>query len=277
MRVRFGKYDWLLDGLATQFSSSDPKLTRQIELFSDSFAWFLDSFPILNETGHLIFPSDQWTVLEAGQGKFGWSSFYGTYFRKIYGADITDTSRFHPGTETLVCDFCERIPLDDRSVNMIVSHSVLEHVLNVPSALSEFNRILRPGGLLFLTVSPLYFSSSGAHVNLPTKLANWEHLDPQSKYYLLDDPFYHLDAVVDGSLLNKMLFSDMLYWAGQQPWTFERSKLSWDMKDIPNYVDRSVHSEVDLRMKGFRLLMRKGPHIRALHASSDSGTYVAER
>lgn len=271
MHRRFGKYDWLLDGVATQSPSAEPKLTKRIELFSASFSWFLDSFPILNEAGHLLFPSDQWIVLEAGQGKFGWSSFYNVYFRKIYGIDIEDTSRFHPETETLVCDMCQHIPLGDSSVNMIVSHSVLEHVLNVPLALSEFNRILKPGGFLYITVSPLYFSSSGSHVNMPNKLENWEHLDPQSKYYLLDDPFYHIGAMVNGSSLNKMCFSDMLRWTGQQPWTIERSKLAWDMKDIPNYVDCSVYSEVDLRMKGFRLLMRKGPHIRSLHAPTGTG------
>jgi SAM-dependent methyltransferase len=40
----------------------------------------------------------------------------------------------------------EHIPLEDRSVDVIFSSNVLEHVENVPAIMSEFRRILRPGG-----------------------------------------------------------------------------------------------------------------------------------
>ena len=40
----------------------------------------------------------------------------------------------------------EHIPLEDRSVDVIFSSNVLEHVENMPAIMSEFRRILRPGG-----------------------------------------------------------------------------------------------------------------------------------
>ena len=40
----------------------------------------------------------------------------------------------------------EHIPLADQSVDVVFSSNVLEHVENIPAIMSEFRRILRPGG-----------------------------------------------------------------------------------------------------------------------------------
>lgn len=40
----------------------------------------------------------------------------------------------------------EHIPLEDRSVDVIFSSNVMEHVENIPAIMREFHRILRPGG-----------------------------------------------------------------------------------------------------------------------------------
>lgn len=40
----------------------------------------------------------------------------------------------------------QHIPLEDRSVDVIFSSNVLEHVENIPAIMKEFHRILRPGG-----------------------------------------------------------------------------------------------------------------------------------
>jgi SAM-dependent methyltransferase len=40
----------------------------------------------------------------------------------------------------------EHIPLPDKSIDVIFSSNVLEHVENIPKIMSEFRRILRPGG-----------------------------------------------------------------------------------------------------------------------------------
>jgi SAM-dependent methyltransferase len=40
----------------------------------------------------------------------------------------------------------EHIPLEDQSVDVIFSSNVLEHVENIPAIMSEFRRVLRPGG-----------------------------------------------------------------------------------------------------------------------------------
>jgi SAM-dependent methyltransferase len=44
-----------------------------------------------------------------------------------------------------------RVPLPDGSVDVILSTQVLEHVPDVPAYLREAHRLLRPGGLMYLT------------------------------------------------------------------------------------------------------------------------------
>jgi SAM-dependent methyltransferase len=39
-----------------------------------------------------------------------------------------------------------RLPLDDRSIDVVFSSNVLEHVEDLPSTLNEFRRVLKPGG-----------------------------------------------------------------------------------------------------------------------------------
>jgi ubiquinone/menaquinone biosynthesis C-methylase UbiE len=46
-----------------------------------------------------------------------------------------------------------QLPLDDRSLDGIVCSSVLEYVPDPPACLAEFARVLRPGGLLIVSVA----------------------------------------------------------------------------------------------------------------------------
>ena len=224
--------------------------------FNRSFAWFLDAFPLVSRSGDL-YPDKSWTVLEAGQGLYGWSSLYKVYFSTVYGADLVDTSKYHPGVKTLVCDFTDRIPLGDGAVDLIVSHSVLEHVQGIYSAVAEFNRILKDQGLLYLTISPLYFSPTGSHITSPYRLEKWEHLDPRSEFYLLDDPFKFSVGKRQGTTLNKVRLTEFLACLSGQAWSIERYQIKWVMDAIPEYVDRSLCSEVDLRARGVRVLLSK--------------------
>jgi len=125
------------------------------------------------------------------------------------GIDIEDYSKHHPGVEFVLSDGLS-IPLPDASVHMTVSHSVLEHVGNLDQSLAEINRITKPGGYFFLTVSPLYYSAYGAHLREDGKrLENWGHLDPNSRYYLSRSPLP--GATTTGHNLNG-LTSSSFYW-----------------------------------------------------------------
>ncbi len=61
-----------------------------------------------------------------------------------------------------------RLPLGDRSVDVVISCEVLEHVAEEATALREIRRVLRPGGRLALTVPNKWwlFETHGARLPL---------------------------------------------------------------------------------------------------------------
>ncbi len=56
-----------------------------------------------------------------------------------------------------------RLPFRSGSFDLVFSHSVIEHVASAQEYLSECHRVLRPGGVLYLSTAP-YLSLAGAHL-----------------------------------------------------------------------------------------------------------------
>ena len=57
----------------------------------------------------------------------------------------------------------QRLPFRDRSFDVVFSHSVIEHVSSAESYLRECHRVLRTGGVLYLSTAP-FLSLAGAHL-----------------------------------------------------------------------------------------------------------------
>jgi SAM-dependent methyltransferase len=62
-------------------------------------------------------------------------------------------SRLDIAAETRVTD-AERLPFDDESFDLVFGHAVLHHLPDLNGALSEFRRVLRPGGALAFCGEP---------------------------------------------------------------------------------------------------------------------------
>ena len=57
----------------------------------------------------------------------------------------------------------ERLPFRDGVFDLVFSHSVIEHVAQAEGYLRECHRVLRPGGVLYLSTAPT-LSLAGAHL-----------------------------------------------------------------------------------------------------------------
>jgi ubiquinone/menaquinone biosynthesis C-methylase UbiE len=111
-------------------------------------------------------------VLDAGCGAGGTALSFAEEARFVAGLDIE--ARFR-GTGTRLqqekgipaAGFVKgdgvRLPFRGGSFDLVLSHEVIEHIYEGPGYLRDLARVLRPGGILYLSTAP-YLSLTGAHL-----------------------------------------------------------------------------------------------------------------
>lgn len=90
-----------------------------------------------------------------------------------------------------------RLPFEDASFDFVCSVSAIEHFTDLPAALDEIHRVLRPGGLTYHGVDP-WFGKGGGH-SLCTLDFPWGHLrltPAETERYLAEQrPFERDEAI----------------------------------------------------------------------------------
>ncbi len=113
------------------------------------------------------------------------TAFWDYAFRGRYLRALEKRSPFSLVTQGLDLrqHTADRLPLDDGTIDLVVSHEVFEHIADVPAAVREIRRVLRPGGLVYVNIH-LYPSISGGHhmdwkfpdTQPSKKVPPWDHL-----------------------------------------------------------------------------------------------------
>ena len=73
----------------------------------------------------------------------------------------------------------QHVPAADDSFDVVVTWSVFEHVTQPVTMLKEIERILKPEGVLFLQLWPLFYSEHGGHL--------WPHYENSFPHLLHND------------------------------------------------------------------------------------------
>lgn len=195
------------------------------------------------------------TILDFGVGKDGYAQFYAAHSKIAYGLDLYDVSDCYDNVTTILGDG-KTIPLPDRSIDTIVSHSVLEHVEDLDTAFKELNRVLKVRGHVYFTVSPLYFSFIGSHYR---ELDEWQHLDPSHEQFMGQD--CENNRIRGGfKHLNALTISRLLQLVGQHPWNIldmRRTIQHQPLKKIPDFLRKTDLNRSDLYTREFRLVCQK--------------------
>lgn len=111
-------------------------------------------------------------VLDAGCGGGGMPLSLAEEAGWVVGIDLVD--RFHQAGRRLARERGVRnlafakadgttLPFRPRVFDLVLSHSVIEHVADAPQYLRECARVLKPGGWIYLSTAP-YLSFAGAHL-----------------------------------------------------------------------------------------------------------------
>lgn len=133
-----------------------------------------------------LFPAGG-AVLEIGAGA-GWQAkCLADRGFKVTAIDIAQ-SRYHQIQEWPVIDYDGfRIPLEDKSVDVVFSSNVLEHIPHIDQFMIEMRRVLRPGGIavhvmpttLWRFITCLTFYLRRLKILLPKKASEKKSATPQ--------------------------------------------------------------------------------------------------
>ena len=86
--------------------------------------------------------SDKPFIVDIGAGSKRWGD--------VMSVDIFN----YPGID--YCAYAEKLPFKDNSVDMVVSSSAIEHFKSMRNAYGEFERVVKPGGIIFISAPFIY-------------------------------------------------------------------------------------------------------------------------
>jgi SAM-dependent methyltransferase len=202
------------------------------------------------------------SILEVGVGENGFARFYARKAADYVGLDVDNYEANYRDLENVrIITYDGRdFPLPDASFDLVASHSVFEHVMDVDRVVHEVWRVLRPGGLAFISIDPMYYASWGSHGRYPDDsgpLPPWEHLDPASPFYMVDCPPQMAGGGAKGCYLNRLTMGDFLYRFAQVPFSIDRLDRLYETFELPDFLAGGPIPETTLRNNDFRILLRK--------------------
>lgn len=174
-----------------------------------------------------------------------------------------------------------RLEFPDDSFSMLFGRAVLEHISDMDEFLLECDRVLEPGGVLYLDGGPLYHSPKGHHISvkgpsgthygfakMPDLVPNWCQLDSNEEevytHLVENKAIDEADARVIAEYIfntpeqNRMSASDVIAAFERSPF----SQLAYDtmhtkkFQPPPHLVER--YGEFDLTCNGLAYYVTTG-------------------
>ena len=97
------------------------------------------------------------TALDIASGEGYGSAMLARTAHKVIGVDISQEAVSHAQAKYIAKNLefrlgsCSKIPLDDASVDVVVSFETIEHHNEHEAMMKEIKRVLRPGGVLVIS------------------------------------------------------------------------------------------------------------------------------
>jgi SAM-dependent methyltransferase len=107
-------------------------------------------------------------VLEVGCGQGFLADMLVEEGLQVYASDVVDildSKLKEKRLEFCLGNVCSRLPFQDEAFDLAYAINAFEHFPDPGYALDEMLRVLKPGGVIFLTFDPLYYSPWGLHAS----------------------------------------------------------------------------------------------------------------
>lgn len=107
----------------------------------------------------LVEPQSDWAVVDVATGTGHTALAFAPHVRRVLAADVTRemlgeartlaTQQGVPNVDLCQAD-AHSLPVADRSMDLVTCRRAAHHFADLPTALAEMHRLLRPGGLLLI-------------------------------------------------------------------------------------------------------------------------------
>jgi ubiquinone/menaquinone biosynthesis C-methylase UbiE len=151
------------------------------------------------------------TVLDIASGSGYGSAALAKVAKKVYGVDINEKAvayskeHYNDSNITFKVGSGTEIPMEDGSVDVVVSHETIEHIDNYKLFLKEVKRVLRSGGQAIISTPNDDEYPAGNHFHLHQfKIAEFKKL---LEKYFSNVTLYYQGAWVAAALLNEKDFA----------------------------------------------------------------------
>jgi len=141
-------------------------------------------------------------VLDIASGEGYGSSLLANSANKVIGVDLSPEAVEHARkaykSEKLefICGSVLDIPVDDNSIDLVVSFETIEHLEDQETMMSEIHRVLKPGGLLIIS-SP--------------ERDNYKKVDPDNPYHVKELSGEEFNDLLSGSFRNVNMFTQSFH------------------------------------------------------------------
>ncbi len=105
-------------------------------------------------------------LLDLGSGIGGYSLEFAQVGAQVISVDLVQPCLTRTGNLKQIQGSAISIPLRDESVDMVFCASLIEHVARPDAVLKEIERVLKPGGVAYVSFPP-YYNPTGGHEFAP--------------------------------------------------------------------------------------------------------------
>jgi SAM-dependent methyltransferase len=137
-------------------------------------------------------------VLDIASGSGYGSHFMAKYAKKVYGVDVSEDAITYareqygaPNIEYRVGNG-EKIPLEDNSVDVVITFETIEHIKDYLQFISEVKRVLKPDGIIIVSTPNDLEFAEGNHFHL-------HEFEYEELYDILKKDFSYIDPYFQGT------------------------------------------------------------------------------
>ncbi len=184
-------------------------------------------------------------------------------FRRAW-SEVTTMARTHAiDVRFLQADMSDLSPIEEGWADVVITDAVFEHCVDLKAVLGQIRRTLRPGGLLYASYGPLWFSPAGDHYSTRGGLQSvFNHLLLEKGAY---QAFFekHLQSQEDPQNGGRYVLIDLFSKLSSDQYLELYEQLGWQRRSLVLELSPLTIQFKKIHQQQWQALLRQYPCVRA--------------